>query len=100
MIGRMRSTRVASTLIAGSARRRGRVAAVSAGAALVLGAACSGGSGGSGPDRADARAGPRAPTRPNVVWIVADAVGASDFKGLAGARTAVAALSADRKSVV
>lgn len=94
MIGRMRSTRVASTLIAGSARRRGRVAAVSAGAALVLGAACSGGSGGSGPDRADARAGPRAPTRPNVVWIVADAVGASDFKGLAGARTAVAALSA------
>lgn len=94
MIGRMRSTRVASTLIAGSARRRGRVAAVSAGAALLLGAACSGGSGGSGPDRADARAGPRAPTRPNVVWIVADAVEASDFKGLAGARTAVAALSA------
>ena len=94
MIGRMRSTRVASTLVAGSARRRGRVAAVSAGAALVLGAACSGGSGGSGPDRADARAGPRAPTRPNVVWIVADAVEASDFKGLAGARTAVAALSA------
>lgn len=93
MIGRMRSTRVASTLIAGSARRRGRVVAVSAGAALVLGAACSGGSGGSGPDRADARAGPRAPTRPNVVWIVADAVEASDFKGLAGART-VAALSA------
>ena len=94
MIGRMRSTRVASTMIAGSARRRGRVAAVSAGAALVLGAACSGGSGGSGPDRADARAEPRAPTRPNVVWIVADAVEASDFKGLAGARTAVAALSA------
>ncbi len=96
MIGRMRSTRVASTLVAGSARRRGRAAAaaVSAGAALVLGAACSGGSGGSGPDRADARAGPRAPTRPNVVWIVADAVGASDFKGLAGARTAVAELSA------
>ena len=81
-------------MIAGSARRRGRVAAAAAGAALVLGAACSGGSGGSGPDRADARAGPRAPTRPNVVWIVADAAEASDFKGLAGARTAVAELSA------
>lgn len=118
MMGRMRSTRVAATIVAGSARRRplprlagrrrggaativacsarrrGRVAAAAAGAALVLGAACSGGSGGSGPDRADARAGPRAPTRPNVVWIVADAVAASDFKGLAGARMAVAALSA------
>ena len=87
--------RKAAAVVATDRRRRMLTVAASLGAAVVLGAACSGGSGGSGLDRTAADAESRDWTRPNVVWIVADAVDeASRVESLGGARTMVAETAA------
>ncbi len=72
-------------------------------AAVLAGAACSGGPGESGRDRAAASVERVPGTRPNIVWIVADsAVAPSAVERLGGAAATVveaAALAADRASV-
>ena len=79
------------------------VAGVALAAVLAAGAACSGGPGESGRDRAAASVERVPGTRPNIVWIVADsAVAPSAVERLGGAATTVveaAALAADRASV-
>lgn len=63
----------------------------SLGAVLVAGAACSGGTGGSGLDRTGVPAAASAATRPNIVWIVADSIaGGAAIARLGGGRMLVA----------
>ena len=69
-------------------------AALVAGASLAVGAACSGGAGGSGRDRAADGVERVAGTRPNIVWIVADAVEAAAVESLGGARTTISEAAA------
>ena len=66
------------------------VVEASLGAVLVAGAACSGGTGGSGLDRTEVPAASGAATRPNIVWIVADSIAeGAAIERLGGARTLV-----------
>ncbi len=85
---------VAAAFVSSRGWRRRRVAPVLVGAAVVLGAACSAGSGGSGDPREEAVDAPRDAERPNIVWIVADAVGASHVESFGGARTVTAETAA------
>ena len=68
--------------------------AASLAAVLAVGAACSGGADGSGRDPA-AEGVERVPaTRPNIVWIVAEAVDAAAVENLGGARTTISEAAA------
>lgn len=83
--------------------RRGRtVGSVSLAAALSVGAACSVGYERSGLDRQEAPAASGAAARPNIVWIVADAVDArsavDSFEGAPTTIAETAALSSDAAS--
>ena len=62
------------------------VAGASLAAVLAVGAACSGGAGGGGGDRVAEGVERIAGTRPNIVWIVADAVDAAAVESLGEAR--------------
>lgn len=68
------TARSAASRAAGCGRRSARGAAALAFGAVALGVACSGGAGGNDLDRPAAGADPRVLTRPNIVWIVADAL--------------------------
>ena len=112
MMRSMGSERVAGAGVVRRAWRWAVFARASLGIAILLGAACSGGagSGGAGESTLDQpRAGDvrRAASRPNIVWIVADAVdegttaGASGFERLDTARTTTsetAAVASDSAS--
>ena len=89
MMGRMTMARVEAAAAGRASRRRWAVAA-RFGAAVAL-AACSGGAAGGRPAPADAPAGTPAAARPNIVWIVADAIdGTHAVQSLGGGRTVVA----------
>lgn len=84
MMRRMTFARLAGAAVASRTRGTGCLAGAVLFAALA--ASCSGGAGGL--DRTGARSAPREATRPNIVWIVADAVeGDSGIESLGGART-------------
>ena len=88
MMRRMTSARLAAAAVA--SRRRGTGCLAGAVLSAALAASCSGGAAG-GPDRSGARSAPREATRPNIVWIVADAVDAhSAVESLGGAPATVA----------
>ncbi len=71
---RMESIRGLAAFGADRAQPWRRIVTGGLGTALVLVAACSSGSGGSGPGRREARAASVGAARPNIVWIVADSV--------------------------
>lgn len=73
---RMRPTRIPSALPARPGRR-GKLVAGAALAALAVEAACTGGVGETGADRTARDAERVTQTRPNIVWIVADAMSAA-----------------------
>jgi len=77
MMRRMESIRGLAAFGADCAQPWRRIVTGGLGTALVLVAACSSGSGGSGPGRTDAHAASDGAARPNVVWIVADSVDAA-----------------------
>ena len=93
MMRSMGSERVAGAGVERRARRRAFFVAASLGGAILLGAACAGGAGENTLDRPRAGDVRRAASRPNIVWIVADAVheaaiaGASGFERLGTSRT-------------
>ena len=90
MMHRMKWLRKAAAVVASDGWRRMLTVGASLGAVVVLGAACSGGSGGSGLGRTAAGAEPREWARPNIVWIVADTIdAASRIDSIGGARTVV-----------
>ena len=103
MMLRMRPARgLAAVGVPGRKCRGARVGAIRLVAALVLGAACSGGSGGGGLERTEARVAAGGAVRPNLVWIVADsALAPSAVEWLGGAATTIAeaaAVASDRAS--
>ena len=93
MMRSMGSERVVGAGVERRARRGAVFVAASLGVAVLLGAACSGGAGENNLDQPRAGDVRRAASRPNIVWIVADAVdevaiaGAPGFERLDTART-------------
>ena len=95
MMHEMKWTRVSAGAVPGGGRWSRRTVAVWLGALVGFGAACAGGPLDGGTDRTVAGAEPREQARPNIVWIVADALdGASVGGGFGGVRAVAAETAA------